>query len=247
MIAARVQKDSPIPVYLQISEAIRHVLKDISMPVGTHFPPERVMCEHVGVSKMTLRQAYALLEREGLIQCRRGVGTFVAPSRVDKNLPEMRSFTEEMVARGKAASSRLLSFRLAKPCPATREFFGLAESDPVYDIKRLRLGDGVPVALERVELPAPLFPNLERFDLATQSVYKVLEEHYGIQLRWCDQEVSAVPPDKLHRRLLEIHATLALLVIKRKSYTVNDIPVELAVTAYRGDIYTASMHSKRVR
>src|SRR5450759_2315917 len=96
LVAARVKQDGLMPVYLQISEAIRHLLREIPLPAGTPFPSERVMCERVGVSKMTLRQVYGLLEREGLIRCRRGVGTFVAPSQVDKSLPEMRSFSEEM-------------------------------------------------------------------------------------------------------------------------------------------------------
>ena len=247
LVAARVKQEGLMPVYLQISEAIRHLLREIPLPAGTPFPPERVMCERVGVSKMTLRQAYGLLEREGLIRCRRGVGTFVAPSPVDKSLPEMRSFSEEMAARGKVPSSRLLSFDLAKPSPSACEFFGLSEDQPVYDIRRLRLGDDIPVASENVQLPAHLIPNLERFDLSSQSIYKILEEHYQIQLGWCNQEVSAVSPDKLHRKLLEINTPVALLVYKRRSYAGNGVPIELAVTAYRGDIYTASIHADRVR
>ncbi len=246
LVAARVTQDAPIPVYIQISEAIRHLVREIPLPAGTPFPSERVMCERVGVSKMTLRQAYGLLEHEGLIRCRRGVGTFVAPSQVEKKLPEMRSFTEEMTARGKVASSRILSLRHVRPSPEAQEFFGLSTDQLVYEIQRLRLGDDVPVALENVILPMHLFPNLERFDLSSQSVYKVFEDHYRIQLGWCDQEVSAVAPDKIHRRLLEINTPVALLVIKRRSYAVTEIPIELATTAYRGDIYTASIHADRV-
>jgi GntR family transcriptional regulator len=246
LVAARVTQDAPIPVYIQISEAIRHLVREIPLPAGTPFPPERVMCERVGVSKMTLRQAYGLLEREGLIRCRRGVGTFVAPSRVDKNLPEMRSFTEEMNARGKVASSKVLSFRLVKPTPGAQEFFGLTEGQSVYEIQRLRMGDDVPVALENIVLPVDLFPNLDRFDLSNQSVYRVLEDHYKIQLGWCNQEVSAVSPDKLHRKLLDIKTPVPLLVFKRRSYAITDVPIELATTAYRGDIYTASIHADRV-
>ncbi|HWB96308.1 MAG TPA: GntR family transcriptional regulator [Bryobacteraceae bacterium] len=245
LVAARVKKDGGIPVYLQIREAVRHVVRDLSLPAGAPLPPERVMCDRVGVSKMTLRQAYSLLERDGVIQCRRGVGTFVAPSRVEKNLPEMHSFTEEMTARGKVVTSQLLSFGLRPPSAEAAELFEAPVT--VYEIRRLRLGDGAPVALEKVELRADLFPNLERFDFSRQSIYQVLEDQYRIQLGWCNQEISAAPPDREHRRLLEIHTPVSLLVIRRRSYAVSGLPIELAITSYRGDIYTASIHADRVR
>lgn len=247
ILSVSVRKSSPVPVYVQISEAIRAAIRNIPIPPGTPFPPERLLAESVGVSKMTLRQAYDLLQRDGLIECRRGVGTFVAHPRVDKSLPEMRSFTEEMTARGKVPSTRLLSFTVTRPSRAAAEFLHLAGSDLVYEIQRLRLGDGVPIAIERVQLPARLFPGLERFDLAAKSLYRVLEDHYGIQLERCAEDISASRPDKVQRHLLGIGPSVALLVITRKSYASNDAPVELTVTAYRGDIYTASLHAMRVR
>ena len=161
-VAARVTKSSPVPVYVQIRDAIRDLLHELLLPPDTALPAERVMCERIGVSKMTLRQAYGLLERDGLIRRRRGLGTFVASPGLEKSLPDMRSFTEEMVAQGKVATSRLLSFDLCVPLPATREFFRLPESESVYTIRRLRLSDGVPAALESVEVPQSLCPHLER-------------------------------------------------------------------------------------
>jgi GntR family transcriptional regulator len=196
---------------------------------------------------MTLRQAYGVLERQGLIRRRRGIGTFVAAPGLEKSLPDMRSFTEEMVAQGKVASSRLLSLQIREPAAASREFFHLSADEPVYAIRRLRLSDGTPAALESTEVPASLCPQLERFDLASQSLYKILEEHYKMQLGWCDQEVSAELPGKPHRKLLDLRSPDALLVIRRKSYATNGTPVELAVTAYRGSIYRARIHAARVR
>lgn len=247
VVAARVTKSSPVPVYVQIRDAIGDLLRELLLPPGTALPAEHVMCNRIGVSKMTLRQAYGLLERDGLIRRRRGLGTFVASPELEKSLPDMRSFTEEMVAQGKVATSRLLSFDLLAPLPAARDFFRLPEDEFVYTVRRLRLSDGVPAALESVEVPQSLCPHLERFDLASQSLYKVLEEHYKIQLGSCDQEVSAELPDKTRRQLLDLRSPDALLVIRRKSYATNGIPVELATTAYRGSIYRARIHAARMR
>ncbi len=104
LISLCIDKNSPMPVHFQIAEGIRTLVREKTLPPGTSFPPERVICERIGVSKMTLRHAYGLLERDGIIESRRGVGTVVREQRADKKLPEMRSFTEEMAARGRGSS-----------------------------------------------------------------------------------------------------------------------------------------------
>ncbi len=247
LVSLRVDKNTAAPVYQQIAQVIRGLIREQTLPAGTRLPPERVMCERIGVSKMTLRQAYSLLEREGIMESRRGFGTIVCQPRVEKKLPEMRSFSEEMSSRGNCVSSRLLRFEIAEPSLPAREFFSLSENQKVYDIQRLRFADDKPIAIERVELPADWLPNLERFDFQTQSLYRVLEDHYGIQLARCREEISAVPPDRIQKRLLEINNSVALLVIKRQSYAANASPIEISVSAYRGDMYTASIDAMRTR
>jgi len=247
LVSSRIDRESPVPVYAQIAGSIRTLIRERALPPGTCFPPERIMCERIGVSKMTLRQAYSVLERDGIIGSRRGVGTVVRELRVDKKLPEMRSFTEEMAARGKAASSRLLGFQTTEPSFLAQEFFGLFEHQKVFQIRRLRLGDGQPIAVETVELPAHLFPNLDKIDFQTQSLYRVLEDRYGIQLARCSEEISAASPNRVQKQLLALDRSAALLVITRKSFAINDSPVEVSITAYRGDLYTASIDAVRVR
>lgn len=247
LLALRIDKKSPIPVYAQIVDSIRALLRELCLAPGAPFPPERVMCERIGVSKMTLRHAYGLLERDGLIESHRGRGTFVAQPHMEKNLPEMRSFSEEMAARGKTASSRVLRLRVKQPGSRTQQFLALAEGQKVYEIQRLRLADNVPIAIETVELPEHLLPRLQEFDLQGASLYRILEESYGIRLVRCREEISAAMPDASQKKLLQLDRAVALLVIKRMSYAANDQPVELAVTVYCGDMYTAAIDAVRTR
>lgn len=247
LVSLRVDKSTATPVYRQIAEVIRGLIRERTLAPGARLPPERVMCERIGISKMTLRQAYGLLEREGILESRRGFGSVVCQPRLDKKLPEMRSFSEEMTSRGHSVSSRVLRSGIAEPSLLAREFFSLSANQKVYDVQRLRLCDDRPIAIERVELPADWLPGLDRFDLRTLSLYRVLEEHYGIQLARCREEISAVRPDRVQKRLLEIDGPVALLVIKRESYAANASPIEISVSAYRGDMYTASVDAMRTR
>ncbi len=241
----RIDKSSPVPAYAQIGEAIRSLLKPGTIPAGTPLPSERVLCEHLGVSRMTLRQACNSLEREGLIESHRGRGTFVAPRRLLKKQQEMRSFSEEIRGRGQTPSSRLLVFRSIKQSGADRDFFGLPETELIYEVERVRLGDDVPIALERMHIPQYLCPNLDRFNLASNSIYKILEENYGLRLAHCTEQISAASPSKAQRQFLQAPPNGVVLVVNRRTYSDQETPVELATTTYRGDLYTAVVHSVR--
>ena len=194
---------------------------------------------------MTLRQAYEALEREGLIESHRGRGTFVAPQRLQKKQQEMRSFTEEIRSRGQTPSSRLLACRTVKQSSRDRDFFNLPEDELLYEIERLRLADNVPVAVELIHIPQHLCPHLDRFNLAAQSIYSILEENYGVALTHCTEHISAVRPTRTQKQLLEVPAGEAVLTVHRRTFGDNETPVELATTTYRGDLYTAVVHSVR--
>ncbi|MEK7406983.1 MAG: GntR family transcriptional regulator [Acidobacteriota bacterium] len=245
LLSLRIDRTSPTPVYAQIAEGLQAFIPSGAFPPGTALPPERVLCEHYGVSRMTLRQAYDLLERDGLIECQRGRGTFVSPRRMEKQQHQMRSFSEDIRARGGVPSSQVLSLRLVNADGAAQQFFTLREQEQLYELRRVRLADGVPLALETTRIPSRLCPNLHRFDLANCSLYTILEDHYGLHLARCVEQISAELPNRQLCRLLNAPKIRAVLSIHRKTYAADDEPVELCHTMYRGDLYAAIVHSVR--
>ena len=241
----RINKDAPTPIYLQIAESIGSLLASGALPPGYVLPPERVLCEQFGISRMTLRQAMSLLDREGLIDSRRGIGTVVRNSRLRKQQQELRSFSEEIRERGGRPESRLISLGLATPAATVREFFGLRDDQKIYEIQRVRLNDGEPLALELARIPERLCPGLERFDLTKTSLYRVLEESYGLTLESCSEEISAEIPNSEYRKLLSVPAGTAVLVVNRRTYARDGRPVEFTRSVFRGDRYSALVHSVR--
>jgi GntR family transcriptional regulator len=241
----RLDKGSPTPIYLQIAEGIGELLRTGVLPPGYVLPPERVLCEQFGISRMTLRQAMGLLDREGLIESRRGRGTVVTPARLRKQQQELKSFSEEIRERGGRPESRLISLELVTPGESVRTFFELREQQKVYEIQRLRLKDGEPLALELVRIPERLCPGLERFDVAKSSLYQILEESYGLRLENCVEEISAEVPTSKLRTLLALPKNVAVLVLNRKTFAEDGRAVELTRSTYRGDQYSAVVHSVR--
>src|SRR5581483_11818871 len=110
LVNIQIDKKVSEPAYLQIATGIKQMLRNGRIAPGTPMPPERKLAQQFGVSRMTMRQANELLEREGLIERQRGRGTFAARNRIIKQEQETRSFSEEIRRRGGVPSSQLISF-----------------------------------------------------------------------------------------------------------------------------------------
>jgi GntR family transcriptional regulator len=246
LLTAPISRDNPLPVYAQIANAIRNLVQSGTLAPGTMLPSERVLCEEFRISRMTLRQAYDVLEREHILHCERGRGTLISPLRMRKQQQEMRSFSEEIRARGGTPRSHLISFQSLLPSGTVREQLSLPPGEKVYRIERIRFSDLTPLALEVVQIPCYLCPDLHLIDLAKESLYSVLEGRYRLSLARSFETISATSPSARDRNLLELPRRTALLIVERRTYTASGTPVELAVTSYRGDLYQAVVHSVRV-
>src|SRR2546429_2505183 len=105
---------------------------------------------------------------------------------------------------------------------------------------RLRLKDGEPLALEFVRIPERLCPGLERFDIAKNSLYQILEESYGLRLENCIEEISAEAPTAKLRKLLALPKNAAVLVVNRKTFAEDGRAVELT----RSEEHTSELQSR---
>jgi GntR family transcriptional regulator len=159
----------------------------------------------------------------------------------------MKSFSEEIRERGGRPESRLLSLERTLPTESVRAFFELGENQKVYEISRLRLKDGEPLAVELARIPERLCPGLERFDLAKNSLYQILEESYGLRLEKCIEEITAESPTAQLRKLLVLPRQAAVLAVHRKTFADDGRAVEFTRSTYRGDQYSAIVHSVRNR
>lgn len=176
------------PKYRELADML--VARFAHAPVGSSTPSERQLAEETGVSRMTARRAIDELVREGLLTREVGRGTFVARPAVSVPL-QLTSFTEDMRARGYAPSSRLLHLG---GIPATEQVAAVLRipvGAEVVLLSRLRLADGMPMAIERSHLRADLFPGLDRYDFGSESLYRVLTEEYGVRFEAGEQVIRA--------------------------------------------------------
>src|ERR1700675_4451008 len=104
------QSRNGTPAYKKIQNVIRRRIEGGQLKIGDSVDSERELARIHSVSLMTARHALAGLEREGVVERRRGSGTFVAPPKIHFN--KLMSYTEHMSSRGLSPRSRVLAAKL---------------------------------------------------------------------------------------------------------------------------------------
>jgi GntR family transcriptional regulator len=182
---------------------------------------------------MTARHALAGLEHEGMVERRRGAGTFVAPPRIHFN--KLMSYTEQMASRGMAAASKLIASKIVEGEEEIAARLVLPASSKVIKIERVRHASEEPFALETCYLPADPFPDLVREPLGRGSLFTTLEHDYDIRLTYADEEVDATAADTKVAQALRVPRGAPVMRIRQVIYSSNGKPVIYVVGFYRAE------------
>lgn len=229
----RIVADGPVPKHVQLREILAAMVTEELGP-DAPIPSERELMAEFGVSRLTVREAIGGLVAEGRLYRVRGKGTFVAAPRVDSML-ELTSFTEDMRRRGHDPATIVLRSVELEPPLAVRKSLRLTASRTAYRIERLRIADGIPMALEIGWYVAHLAPGLLEHDLSA-SLYRVLARSYGVVIDAATQTLRSEIADASTARVLGVAVGAPLLVLERTS-TAGPTPVEHITSWYRGDRY----------
>jgi len=231
-----IDKTSPIPIYYQLEQIVLDKIKSGVWPPNTAIPSERELSEQFGVSRMTVRQALLALTHDGILRREVGVGTFVAEPRITQRLTRLTGFTEDMRARGKRASARVLNLAVARATPVVAEMLSIDLGQEVLLVDRLRLADGEPLAIETSHLCFAGCQELQGADLEG-SLYALLTQECGIVPTRARQRISAGVADKREIDLLGLKRGAPVLRLRRVTFDQNGRAFEYVESTYRADKY----------
>jgi GntR family transcriptional regulator len=224
-----------IPLYIQIAEGLVGQIETGELAPGDQLPPERELSEKMGVNRMTLRRALRVLETQGLVVRKHGVGTFIAAPKIARQMDAVFRFTKGMQRRGYTPGARVISLDQGIVDKATARELALPIAAQAYRILRLRSINQEPVLLEDYSIPAGLFPGLERHDLERRSIYEVMENEYGVSIFRARQSFEPVVASEFEAELLDVRVGAPLMLEKRISFDQDNRPVEYGKDRYRGD------------
>jgi GntR family transcriptional regulator len=203
---------------------------------GDAIPSERQLSGDLGVSRLTVRAALDDLVREGYLVRRRGAGTFVNEPKVAKGLA-ISSFSDEMRERGMRPASRTLELRVVPAGARLGRILHVSPSESVVTVKRLRLADGEPMAIELLNTRQSLVPGLTATDLEENSFYDLLASRYGIEIVGGTQTVEPTVTNEEESEALGVPLHSPALLFERVTRSAAGDVLEFTSSTYRGDRY----------
>jgi GntR family transcriptional regulator len=224
------------PAYRRIQTAIRKRIESTELKPGDIVESERELARIHRVSLMTARHALADLAREGLVERRHGAGTFVAPPKIHFN--KLMSYTEQMASRGLSAKSKVVMSAIVSDESEIAARLSLPASAQLFEIVRVRLASDEAFALETCYLSADEFPSLTASNLERSSLFSTLENEYGVELAYADEEIDSIAADMKMAEHLSVPRGSPLLRIRQLIFSTKGKAVIYVVGLYRSGRHT---------
>ncbi len=232
---------SQMPLHVQIKDCLNEEIR-LGKLEGK-IPSERELMDIFSVSRTTVREAVAALDREGVVEKRHGKGTFVCLRPVQEQwLGNISTFSETIARAGMKPGAKLLSKEIKSSPQFITDMFGGQE---FYVIERLRSADDKIIAIERKCFEVGVGLKLANYNLNDTNIYKLLEANLGITPWTAEQTVTSNKPSKEDAALLGISKNSSVLVIERLTRDPEGVLIEFVNTIFRADKYSVNIQMSR--
>jgi len=242
-----IERENPMPYYAQLAGILRRGIERGEHKSHSQIPSEAELERTYGVSRTVVRQALGQLMHEGLLYRRKGKGTFVAESKYTVALfQSLVSFYDEMAARGHPPLSKVLTQERTTAPGEVAAALRLDRNGSVIKISRLRSVDGEPVVLSTSYVPYDFCPALVDEDLSQSSLYRVMEQKFGLRIASGVRRIEAIAAAPRDARMLRYKVGAPLLVVESTVYLHGGRAVEFSISKHRADRTTFEARLVRV-
>jgi GntR family transcriptional regulator len=232
------------PLHIQVRETIRRQVKAGELIDKTgRLMTEAELGKHFGVSRITIRNAIKPLVDEGMFERERGRGTFLRTNQPENWVGRLMGFSETIRDAGYQPGAKVLLQGMTNRHD-TEVRIKLRER-AVWQLKRVRLADDIPIAIEHAFYPPDIGLELEKRDLTSIVMYRVFETEIGFDIREATQTISASLADATTGRLLGVKAGSPLLSIERLTVNTDGRPLELLRSVYLPNYFRLSINLTR--
>ncbi|MGV8847273.1 GntR family transcriptional regulator [Tessaracoccus sp.] len=235
MAPTTLDRNSSVPLYVQIENALRSSIADGEWKPGDRIPSEVSLNDLFGCSRMTVRGVLNALVDDGLLYRVPGKGTFVTEQKISARSPAYRGIREQLEQMGFTTTTELVSQRITVPGESVRTTLQTDRSVDVHEIVRRRLVDGVPVSLHRSFVPTPLAPGLATDDVVGEQLCVILEREYGLRPTRTIEQLEAVAATRQEATLLGVAEGAPLLLLEDTISAQSKTVFEYSKILFRGD------------
>jgi GntR family transcriptional regulator len=222
-----IKKVKQLPLFLLAREEILRFVQESGIKRGELLPPETALCEKLGISRGTLREAMRVLEEENFIVRKQGIGTFVShPEQVISSTLDLNEGVSEMIrGQGMVPGSSDVHIETVKADGRLREILDLGPDDSVTVIKRTRTANGVPVAYTEDFLPAKLVSEQVIRKLGDGSLYGLIEGPLGVELASSLMKIRPVKASRVLAETLGVKVDDLLMFLQQTDTNLEKQPI----------------------
>ena len=233
----QLDRDSPVPLWFQIAELLRKSIESGEVEAGDRLDNEIELSEKLGVSRPTMRQAIQALVQKDLLVRRRGVGTVVANRRIKRPVA-LTSLHDDLTATGRKPSTKVLAMEEVPSEPEVARELGIEPGDPVLRLQRLRLADGLPLAIMDNTVPVKVLSSaLLADDLERAGLYELLRAQ-GVRFHSAHETIAARTATAREARLFEASRNATVLTMARTAYDPAGTVIEFGQHSYLASRYS---------
>jgi GntR family transcriptional regulator len=229
------ERNSPVPLYYQLAQSIENAIATGALAPGDRLENELALTSRLGLSRPTARQAIHELVKKGLVVRKRGVGTQVVRSKFTRD-ERLTSLNDDLIKAGKVPTTQLLAFQRV---PVDEDLVESIDADlpdlELIKVRRLRLADGIPLAILTNFLPVRL--NISEEDMRARGLYECLRS-MGVTLKIAHQRIQARLTNQEEAALFDEPMPAACLTVDRIAYDDAGQFVEFGRHVYRATHYS---------
>ena len=234
----QIDKYSPVPLYEQLKACLIKAIRNGTLTPGQKLPTEDEICRKFTISRPVVRQAYGELDKLGLLERKRGSGSFVK-SNTDRGvfLMQLVSYSEELAMIGMTAGTDLKKKEVAPYHAQIYEKLRLEPQQHCLHLERMRYADKHPFTYIVNFVPMDLFPGIENHDYGTESLYHIMKDVYGIYPAKAVRSIRAEIIDPVQARLFHIEKGSPVHMLESIAYDQYDRPIDYSIETYPGNTH----------
>lgn len=214
------------PRYEIVVKKIKEMIRTGELLQGEKLPSEIEMAKRLNVSRATLREAFRILEDEGVINRYHGIGTFVAKSPIIKSgMEELISITKLIEKQGMKPGTKDIEVSLTQPGEREATILNLLPNEKIYRIERVRTADGEPVLFCIDRIPEKYVH--KNFEFKEESLFKYLHKDLGIYISYAVSDIIPVKAQvaDVYKKLKMKSKSNVALLLEQLHYDDKDNPI----------------------
>lgn len=216
--------------YLDIKNKLIKQIQEGKYEENESLPSERVLSIEFGVSRMTARKAVDQLEQEGYVERIARKGTFVRAKKYVIG-GKISGFNEALRNQGYQDIKAIeLNKEVIEADASLARKLKIKEGAPVYILTRLRIADGIPLALETSHIPLDRFPGINKIDFSTHSLFDTMFEDYKRRSTTAERRVSVIFSDQYVAEHMKLPENYPVFYLRSIGYDEENLPIEYLIS-----------------